>query len=191
MSRRRLAPARGQDTEDIMGELTTGTPRRELLKGAAGVAAGAAAVSMLGGGSVAAATKPAMSMTLQDVGTFEVLAWTWGVSNSGSLAGGGGGGAGKASFQDMSVTRYRDVLTPKLLQLVATGGHVVSGRLDVASKDLVETFEFRTILVTSLSTGGSSGEDRQTENASLAFGAFDYVVGPNSLRWNIVGNGPG
>ena len=38
----------------------------------------------------------------------DVLAWSWGVSQSGSFHQGLGGGAGKANFQDLSVTKYID-----------------------------------------------------------------------------------
>jgi type VI secretion system secreted protein Hcp len=38
----------------------------------------------------------------------DVLAWSWGMSNSGTTHVGGGGGAGKASFQDISLTKYVD-----------------------------------------------------------------------------------
>ena len=175
-----------------MGETTTGTPRRELLKGAAGMAAGAAAVSVLGGSSVAAAAKPGMTMTLEGLGAFEVLAWSWGASNSVQIGSvGGGGGAGTANFQDLSITRYSDALTPLLLQRLASGGHIVGGRLDLATKDQIETFELSMIFVTSLSTGRSAGEDRQTENLSLAAGAFTYTVGPNTFGWNVGTNSPG
>ena len=33
----------------------------------------------------------------------DILAWSWGMSQSGTFHVGGGGGAGKANFQDMSV----------------------------------------------------------------------------------------
>ncbi|MGZ4959716.1 MAG: type VI secretion system tube protein Hcp, partial [Methylomonas sp.] len=38
----------------------------------------------------------------------DVLAWSWGVSNSGSAHVGGGAGAGKAHVQDLSFTKYID-----------------------------------------------------------------------------------
>jgi type VI secretion system secreted protein Hcp len=34
----------------------------------------------------------------------DVLAWSWGVSNSGSTHQGGGGGSGKVNVQDLSFT---------------------------------------------------------------------------------------
>ena len=175
-----------------MDETTTGTPRRELLKGAAGIAAGAAAISVLGGGSIAAAATPGMSMTLDGIGNFQVLAWSWGASNAIAIGAGGGGSTGRASIQDLSVTKYTDPLTPLLLRQLVTGAHVATGRLEVATKDQIETLQLDGIFfVTSLSTGGSAGEDRQTENVTVAFSRFVYTVGPNSFGWDTTTNSAG
>ena len=48
-------------------------------------------------------------------GEIDVLAWSWGASNSGSFHTGGGGGAGKANFQDLSVTKYIDRASTALM----------------------------------------------------------------------------
>ncbi len=41
----------------------------------------------------------------------DVLAWSWGVSQSGSMHMGGGGGSGKVNAQDLSVTKYEPTST--------------------------------------------------------------------------------
>jgi len=106
-------------------------------------------------------------------GEIDVLAWSWGLSNSGSFHQGEGGGAGKANFQDISVTKYVDKSTADLLYASASGKHVAKAKLTVrkAGENPLEylTFEFENILVSSVSTGGSGGEDRLTENVSLNF----------------------
>lgn len=106
-------------------------------------------------------------------GEIDVLAWSWGLSNSGSFHQGEGGGAGKANFQDISVTKYVDKATADLLYASASGKHVAKAKLTVrkAGENPLEylTFEFENILVSSVSTGGSGGEDRLTENVSLNF----------------------
>src|SRR5919197_1518553 len=45
----------------------------------------------------------------------DVLAWSWGASNSGSAHMGGGGGSGKVNVQDLSITKYVDKSSPLLL----------------------------------------------------------------------------
>jgi type VI secretion system secreted protein Hcp len=103
----------------------------------------------------------------------DVLAWSWGVSQSGSFHVGGGGGAGKANFQDLSFTKWIDKSSNLLLKFCATGEHVPEATL-IVRKAGTEQLEYinikmKKLLVTSVSTGGSGGEDRLTENVTLNF----------------------
>src|SRR5436309_3177107 len=45
----------------------------------------------------------------------DVLAWSWGVSNTGSAHAGGGAGSGKCSVRDLSFTKYIDKSSPDLI----------------------------------------------------------------------------
>ncbi|MCB1916905.1 MAG: type VI secretion system tube protein Hcp [Rhodocyclaceae bacterium] len=103
----------------------------------------------------------------------DVLAWSWGMSQSGSMHIGGGGGSGKCSVNDLSVTKYVDSSTPNLMQKCMTGKHYDEATLSVrkaGDKPLVYlTIKMTDVLITSVSTGGSGGEDRLTENATLNF----------------------
>lgn len=111
----------------------------------------------------------------------DVLAWSWGVSNSGTTHMGGGGGGGKSNFQDLSVTKYVDSASHALLLGCATGEHFATAKLTVrkAGKTPLEyiIIEMEEVMITSVSTGGSGGEDRLTENISLNFAKvkFSYV----------------
>ena len=103
----------------------------------------------------------------------DVLSWSWGASNSGSAHSGGGMGSGKANVQDLSFTKYIDKSSPDLMQATLTGKHFDSAVL-VVRKAGGKPLEYVTItmtqvLVSSVSTGGSGGEDRLTENVSLNF----------------------
>src|SRR6478736_1488135 len=53
----------------------------------------------------------------------DVLAWSWGMSNSGSAHMGGGAGAGKVNVQDLSFTKYVDKSTPDLMLACCVGKH--------------------------------------------------------------------
>ena len=53
----------------------------------------------------------------------EVLSWSWGVAQSGSVTG-PGGGAGKASFADFSFMHRIDSASPLLMKACATGEHI-------------------------------------------------------------------
>jgi type VI secretion system secreted protein Hcp len=118
-------------------------------------------------------------------GDIDVLAWSWGMSQSGTTHMGGGGGAGKASFQDLSFTKYVDSSTNALMNALAKGTHIPKVVLmarkagEGQQKYILITME--EVLVTSISTGGSGGEDRLTENVTLNFGKVTFA-------WNIAEN---
>src|SRR6516225_7319823 len=103
----------------------------------------------------------------------DVLAWSWGMSNSGSAHVGGGDGAGKANVQDLSFTKYIDKSSPDLMLATCNGKHFDSATLIVrkAGEKPLEYLKITMteVLITSVSTGGSGGEDRLTENVTLNF----------------------
>lgn len=133
----------------------------------------------------------------------DVLAWTWGASNSGTTHTGAGGGSGKANVQDLSFTKYIDKSSPTLLLKAMKGDLISSGLLTIrkaGSKVPLEyiKLELKDILVTSVSTGGSGGEDRLAENITLNFAKYkltytpqnqDGSAGPEEVvQWNIAEN---
>lgn len=111
--------------------------------------------------------------------TIDVLAWSWGASNSGTSHLGGGGGSGKVNVQDLSITKYVDKASAPLLGHCATGKHIKKGTLIVrkAGDKPLEylKIEIKDLLVSHVSSGGSGGEDRITENVTLNFSHFKYI----------------
>ena len=107
----------------------------------------------------------------------DVLAWSWGLSNSGSFHSGSGGGAGKANFQDISITKYIDKASCDLMSHCASGKHIAKGQLIVrkAGDKPLEylVIKFDKLLISGVSTGGSGGEDRLTENITLNFAKIE------------------
>lgn len=95
------------------------------------------------------------------------------MSNSGSAHMGGGQGAGKCNVQDLSFTHYLDASSSDLQLATLNGKHFPEAKLIVrkAGENPLDyiTITMTDLLVTSVSTGGSSGEDRITENVSLNF----------------------
>ena len=135
-------------------------------------------------------------------GEIDVLAWSWGMSNSGSAHVGGGAGAGKVNVQDLSLTKYIDKSTPDLMLAACNGKHFDSALLTVrkAGEKPLEYLKIpmTQVLITSVSTGGSGGEDRLTENVTLNFASVkvEYVEQTKgggtgdkpSMNWNIAEN---
>lgn len=109
-------------------------------------------------------------------GWIDILAWSWGVSNSGTTHLGSGSGAGKANFQDISVTKYIDKATTDLLKSATKGTHHAKAFLVVrkaGDKPLdYLTIDMEDVMITAYQTGGSGGEDRLTETVSLNFDYF-------------------
>lgn len=112
----------------------------------------------------------------------DVLAWSWGASQSGSTHMGGGSGSGKASFQDINITKYVDSASHKLLSAVAKGTHIGEAKLIVrkAGESPLDyiVLTMTECIISSVSTGGSGGEERLTENVSINFGTFEYAYTP-------------
>lgn len=132
----------------------------------------------------------------------DVLAWSWGLSQSGTTHMGGGGGAGKVNVQDLSLTKYVDKSSPNLIMGACNGKHYKEALLTVrkAGEKPLEYIKvtMKEVLISSISTGGSGGEDRLTENVTLNFGWFKVEYTPQKSDgtgdaaveavWNIAEN---
>ena len=116
------------------------------------------------------------SVDSKHAGEVDVLAWSWGLSQSGTTHTGGGGGAGKVSVQDLSFTKYVDKGSTALILGCCSGKHYDSALLTVrkAGDKPLEYLKItlKEVIISSISTGGSGGEDRITENVSLNFAEF-------------------
>lgn len=134
----------------------------------------------------------------------DVLAWSWGMSQSGTMHTLGGGGAGKVTVSDLSITKYVDKSSPVLMQYCSGGEQFKEGLLTVRKAGGKEPLEYLKIkmtevIVTSYSTGGSGGQDMLTENVSLNFAEVDVeyqpqkqdgskLGGPVKYGWDIAKN---
>jgi type VI secretion system secreted protein Hcp len=114
----------------------------------------------------------------------DVLAWSWGLSQSGTTHLGPGGGSGKVNIQDISVTKYVDSSSHSLVQCCCKGTHFDEALLTVrkAGDSPLEyvVIKMEGVIVTSVSTGGSGGEDRLTENVSLNFAKVNFAYTPQA-----------
>lgn len=110
--------------------------------------------------------------------TIDVLAWSWGMSQSGTFHVGGGGGAGKVNIQDISCTKWVDNSSAELMKYCANGDHFDSAKLIVrkAGKTPLEyiVIEMKKVMIVAVSTGGSGGEDQLTENVTLNFAEVKF-----------------
>ncbi|WP_207000331.1 Hcp family type VI secretion system effector [Trinickia mobilis] len=144
------------------------------------------------------------SQDSKHAGEIDVLAWSWGLSQSGTMHMGTGGGAGKASVQDMSFTKYTDKASPPLIGACTKGSHFDKVEFTCRKAGGTEPLEYyimtlEGVLISSYSTGGSGGEERFTENLTLNFEKFRIDYQPQNakgakeggvvdVKWNIVKN---
>lgn len=142
------------------------------------------------------------SMIQDHEGEIDVLAWSWGLTQTGTMHYGGGAGAGKVNVQDVSFTKFVDKASPNLIRACCNGEHFSKAVLVVrkAGKDPLDYFKvtMSPVLVTSVATGGSGGEERVTENVSLNFAKMEVGYTPQkedgsgdaevTLKWNIEKN---
>jgi type VI secretion system secreted protein Hcp len=110
----------------------------------------------------------------------EVLSYSWGVTNAGSMASGTGGGEGKATFHDLSFVHNIDKASPVLMQACATGTHLKEATIThrKAGKDQHEYLivKMNDVIITGVTHGGSG--DGHSENVSLAFAKVNIEYKP-------------
>lgn len=109
----------------------------------------------------------------------DILAWSWGMSQSGSMHLGSGGSSGKVNVQDLSVTKYVDKSTPNLIKNCCNGEQYTDPTVLTVRKSGGQAIEYikitmQPVIITSVSSGGSGGEERLTENVTLNFGKVKY-----------------
>jgi type VI secretion system secreted protein Hcp len=111
----------------------------------------------------------------------EVLSFSWGVTNSGVVAGGGGGSAGKATFHDLSIVHNLDKASPLLLKACATGTRIKDAIMThrKAGKGRQEylVVKLSDVTVTAVTHGGDAGQPI-LENVTLAFAKVDFEYKP-------------
>ena len=109
----------------------------------------------------------------------EVLSFSWGVNNAGSMAHGTGGGEGKATFHDLSFVHKIDKASPVLMQACATGVHLkeatITNRKAGKGQQEYLVIKMNDVIVTSVTHGTAAASD-DNEQVSLAFAkvALEY-----------------
>ncbi len=134
-------------------------------------------------------------------GEIEILSFSWGETNSGSIADGSGAGAGKVSFQDVHFAKKLDKSSVVLAKHAASGQHIEDGTLFIENRMGFEVAEIKLtgILVTSVQQATGGGV-QLNENFSLAFSKILYEYTPQkpdgtadavvSFSWDVAANKP-
>ncbi|MEQ3695880.1 MAG: type VI secretion system tube protein Hcp [Pseudomonadales bacterium] len=107
-------------------------------------------------------------------GAIDVLAWSWGVSSEGQRNNRGG-----ACVDGLSLTKWIDKASGELMMSVVANQSFPEATLTITRQgerpiDYL-TITLRNVSVSSVSTGGSSGQDRLTESVTLNFEVAEWV----------------
>jgi type VI secretion system secreted protein Hcp len=112
----------------------------------------------------------------------EVLSWSWGVTQSGSMTPGGGGGAGKPSFHDFSFSHHIDRASPLLMKSCATGAHIGEATITVrkAGKGQLDylIIKMNDVVITSVAMSVAGEEPTTAENVTLRGAKVDLEYRP-------------
>ena len=133
----------------------------------------------------------------------DVVSFSWGEAQTGTMSQGGGGGAGKVQMQDFHFVMKVNKASPKLLLACAGGDHIKQAVLTCrkAGKDQQEFYKItmKDLLVSSYQTGGSTSSDSiPVDQISLNYSSinFDYkeqkvdgtLGGAVSAGWDLKAN---
>lgn len=112
----------------------------------------------------------------------EVLSWSWGVQQSGTMAFGGGGGEGKASFNDFSFTHHVDKASPVLLQYCANGTHMKDATITFRKAGKLQhefiVIKLNDVIITGVTHSGSGGSAATAEVVALQCSKVDLEYKP-------------
>lgn len=132
----------------------------------------------------------------------DVLSFSWGAQNSGTMSFGGGGGAGKVSYQDFHFSMRTCKATPKLMLKCSNGEHISEATFIArkAGKEQQEFLKilFNDIIISSYQLGGSQGDMLGGDSVAFNFSkvTVDYrpqkadgtLDGPVSMNWSVKQN---
>lgn len=142
-------------------------------------------------------------------GEIDVLAWSWGMANSGTthVVGPRAGGAGRARVNDLSVSKSVDKATARLMRACLSGERITECSLSCYPSGVgADDAAFLRItmtdcLVTSVGSAGQAGDERFEETLALnsakvqvEYRPQDPPARPGSaekMRWNIANNAHG
>jgi type VI secretion system secreted protein Hcp len=123
----------------------------------------------------------------------QIDSFSFGAHNPTSIGSGGGGGAGKVSLSNFNITKVSDAASPGLFQACCTGKHFPKAKVTLHKAGGDEslpylTYEFEKVFIENIDWGGASGgDDRPSENVSLAFGKVEILYQPQSEAGSAAG----
>src|SRR5665213_1566562 len=122
----------------------------------------------------------------------QIMSFSWGGSQTSSVAGTGGSGAGKVDLSDFSIMVNFDKATPKFFKSMCAGTHIKTGELS-AIKSGAEgkpylKVDFKELFVSSLQISASS--EIPTVSVSFTYNEIKMDYSMQNEQGNITSTGP-
>jgi type VI secretion system secreted protein Hcp len=144
----------------------------------------------------------------QHAAWIEALSYSFGVSNSSSPASAvGGGTTERSNFQDISITKFLDKASPKLMFHCASGKHLQEVEIHfmkAVGEKQEKALEIKLfdVVISSYNLGGSRGDGLPTDSFSLSYGKIAETYyqlnnktgapeGNVPAAWDLTKNTPG
>ena len=113
-------------------------------------------------------------------GEIDIESFSWGATQSGTMAFGGGAGAGKVQLSDFHFTTKISKASPLLFLSCASGTHIkeatLTSRKAGGSQQEYLIIKLNDILVSSYQSGGSSSSDQlPTDQFSLNYAKIEFT----------------
>lgn len=120
----------------------------------------------------------------------DILSYTFGVHQTGASSGGGGSGAGKASFDDLHISKFADLASPNLMLACATGQHIKKAIIYVrkagGQQEDYYTITLEELIVSSMQNTGT-GSDAPTESLTMNFSKITFEYKPQKSDGSLGG----
>lgn len=129
------------------------------------------------------------TLTVSDVGTFQILSFSW-ISAQSGVGGAGSGGGGAHQPKGVVVSKYADEHSPKLIQHVSDGRPVAEVVLVVTADGQSVTFKLKNAHITNYQTGGSGGSDARPVE-TYSFESDSIEMEPSGAEGQSPGGGGG
>ena len=112
----------------------------------------------------------------------DILSWAWGGALPTSAHVGSGRSSSQPRTDDLTFVKFLDRSSPALFHSLFVGKHIPKVEMHCTKStgndkggDLKYIImKLTDVIISSVTTGGSSGEDRLTENVSLNFAKIEY-----------------
>ena len=109
----------------------------------------------------------------------QILSYSWGITQTGTMAYGGGGGGGKGNVSDFSFMKRVDSATSRLVNSAQTGEHFKKALLTVrkagGKQEEYMKMTFWDLLVTSIQFSASSEEPMESVSINFAKYKTEYA----------------